>query len=111
MTTTVASLVPAKYVEAVDTTQYISSGVKTIIDKCTVTNVSASNVTFSANLVPDGGVVGNDNLVIDARAIVPGETYICPELVGQVLDTDDLLSTLASAGSALTLVVSGRIIS
>jgi hypothetical protein len=42
---------------------------------------------------------------------VPGETYLCPELVGQALEPGGFISTIASAATALTLRVSGREIS
>jgi hypothetical protein len=60
------------------------------------------------NLVTSGGSAGNSNLVIDDRTVVPGETYLCPELVGQALESGGFISTIASAATALTLRVSGR---
>jgi len=108
MTVTVKNLVPAKQVEIAQTTQYTASNCKALIDKCTITNNAASNVLFSANLVPEGGTPANGNLVINERAIAPKETYVCPELVGQVLEEGGFLSAIASVGSALTIVVSGR---
>ena len=93
------------------TTQYTATNVRTIIDKATVTNTDTVNRTFSVNLVTSGGSAGNSNLVIDDKTIVPGETYLCPELVGQVLEVGGFISTIASAATALTLRVSGREIS
>ena len=92
-------------------TQYTATGVRTIIDKATVTNTDTANRTFSVNLVPASGSPGNANLVIDDKSVVPGETYLCPELVGQVLDPGSFISTIASAASALTLRISGREVS
>jgi hypothetical protein len=60
------------------------------------------------NLVQVGGVAGNANLIIDDRSVVPGETYLCPELVGQELDPGAFISTIASNATSLTLRVSGR---
>ena len=48
------------------------------------------------------------NLVVDDRAVVPGETYLCPELIGHALLQGDFISTTASAGAALTLRITGR---
>jgi hypothetical protein len=102
-------LVTGKFVEAVQTTQYVSPvGTRTIIDKCTVVNTSAANVAFSANLVAASGAASDANLVIDARAIAVGETYTCPEVVGHILEPNGFISALASAGSALALRISGR---
>ena len=108
MTVTVKVLVPPKQLEATQTTQYTATNAKAIIDKATVTNTDTVNRTFSVNLVTSGGSAGNANLVIDDRTVVPGETYLCQELVGQALESGGFISTIASAATALTLRVSGR---
>ncbi len=108
MTVTVKVLIPAKQAEATNTVQYTAVNCKTIIDKFTVTNTSAGNVTFSANLVTGGGSVGAGNLIIDTRSIAPDETYTCPELVGQALEAAGVISTIASAATSLTIRASGR---
>lgn len=104
----VKTLVPSKQAEASQTTQYTAVNCKTIIDKATVTNTSASNATLSVNLVTAGGSPGVSNLIVDARAVAPDETYTLPELVGQVLEPDAFISTLASTASAMTIRFSGR---
>lgn len=108
MSVTVKVLVPAKQAEATQTTQYTATNCKTIIDKFTVTNTSAGNVTLSVNLVTSGGSAGASNLIVDARAIAPDETYTLPEVVGQVLEPGGFISTIASAATSLTIRVSGR---
>jgi hypothetical protein len=108
MTVTVAVLVPPKQMEASQTTQYTATSVRAIIDKATVTNTDTVARTFSVNLVTSGGSAGASNLVIDTRTVQPDETYLCPELVGQVLAPGGFISTIASAATALTLRVSGR---
>ena len=108
MTVIVKVLIPAKQAENAQTTQYTASNVRAIIDKFTVTNTSANNVTFSCNLVTVGGTAGASNLIVDARSLVPDETYTCPELVGQALEAGGFISTLASAATSLTIRASGR---
>lgn len=108
MAVTPKVLIPPKQAEAAQTAQYTAINVKAIIDKFTVTNTSAGNETLSVNIVTIGGTAGADNLVIDARTIAVGETYTCPELVGQVLEAGGFISTLASAGASLTIRASGR---
>ena len=108
MTVTIKVLIPAKQAENSQTTQYTAVNCKAIIDKATVTNTSANNVTLSVNLVTSGGSPGASNLIMDARAIAPDESYTCPELVGQVLEPGGFISTLASSASALTIRFSGR---
>lgn len=111
MTVIIKVLIPAKQAENSQTTQYTAVNVKAIIDKFTVTNTSANNVTFSCNLVTVSGSAGASNLIIDTRTIVPDETYTCPELVGQALDVGGFISTIAGAGTSLTIRASGREIS
>ena len=108
MTVIVKVLIPAKQAENAQTTQYTATNVRAIIDKFTVTNTSANNVTFSCNLVTVAGSAGASNLIIDARSLVPDETYTCPELVGQALESGGFISTLAGAASSLTIRASGR---
>jgi hypothetical protein len=108
MAVTPKVLIPPKQAEAAQTAQYTATAVKAIIDKFTVTNTSAGNVTISVNLVTVAGSAGADNLIIDARTIAPDETYTCPELVGQVLEAGSFISTLASAATSLTIRCSGR---
>jgi len=111
MTVQATVLIPSKHAENTQTTQYTATGVRTIIDKFTVTNTSASNATISVNLVASGDTAGNDNLIIDARNIAPGETYSVVGVVGHSLAPSGFISTLASAATALTIRASGREIS
>lgn len=108
MAVTVKTLIPSKQMEATQTSQYTAAAVRAIIDKATVTNTDTVNRSFSVNLIQSGGSASNANLIIDDRAVVPGETYTCPELVGHELDPGAFISTIASAATALTLRVSGR---
>lgn len=108
MTVTVKVLVPAKTVEATQTTQYTASGVTTIIDKFTATNYSASAATISVNLVTSSFSAGNSNLITKTKTLQPAEVYTFPELVGQVLGNGDFISTIAGTASAINMRVSGR---
>lgn len=109
MTVTTKVLVQPLQLATAATTQYTTPlGTRAIIDKATVTNTDSANRTFTVHIVPASGSAGNGNMIIDSRAVVPDETYLCPELVGQVLNPGDTLVTLCSAATALTLRVSGR---
>jgi P pilus assembly chaperone PapD len=111
MAVTSKVLVAPKQLENAQTTQYTATSVRAIIDKATITNTSAANVTVSVNLVTSGGSAGASNLIISSRTIVPGEAYLCPELVGQILDSGSFISTIAGAATSLTMRVSGREVS
>jgi hypothetical protein len=108
MTVTVKNIIPAKQAESSQTTQYTANLCTTIIDKFTVTNTTAGNVAISVNLVASGGSASAANLIIDARAIAPGEAYTCPELVGHSIPPSGFISTLAGAATSLTIRASGR---
>lgn len=108
MTVTVKNIIPRKQAENAQTTQYTATNCKCIIDKFTVTNTSGSNVTFSVNLVASGGAASSANLVLDTKTVVPDQTYTCPELVGQVLESSGFISTLAGTATSLTISASGR---
>lgn len=108
MTVTTKTLIPSKQAENAQTTQYTAVNCTTIVDKFTVTNTTAGNVTFSLNAVTSAGAAGAANLIINLRSIAPKETYACPEVVGQVLLAGDFISTIAGAATSLTIRASGR---
>jgi len=109
MTTSIIRIIEARYAENVQTTQFTAQ-TKTLIDTFTVTNVSANNVQFSANIVPSGDTASASNRVLSLRTIAPGQTYHCPELVGKVLDSNQFISTLASAATSLVMDSTGRVV-
>jgi len=111
VTVTVKVLVPAKTVEATQTTQYTANNVTTIIDKFTATNYSATAAAISVNLVTVSFTAGNQNLISKTKTLQPAEVYTFPELVGQVLNPGDFISTLAGTATAINMRVSGREVS
>ena len=111
MTVTAKNLVPAKTVEATQTTQYIANGVTTIIDKFTATNYSGSSATISVNLITATGTANDSNLIVKNKSLAASETYIFPELVGQILPSGGFISTIAGTASAINMRVSGREVS
>lgn len=108
MAVIVKNFVPGKTVEDVQTTQYIATNVTTIIDKFTATNYSATAATISVNLVTTAGSAENKNLITKTKTLQPSEVYMFPELVGQILNPGDFISTLAGTAGAINMRVSGR---
>lgn len=108
MAVTATVFINAKTAENVQTTQFTATNVTAVIDKFTATNYSTTAATLSVNLVASGGSSGNDNLIVDARSIQPGETYTFPELTGHVLLSGGFISTLAGTASAINIRASGR---
>lgn len=108
MTITVSVLIPAKIAENTQQTQYTSNGVRTIIDKFTATNYSGSAATISVNIVTTAGTAGNENLITKTKSLQPSEVYTFPEIVGQVLNNGDFISTIAGTATAINIRASGR---
>jgi hypothetical protein len=109
MAVTIKNIIPAKQAENSQTTQYIAPvATKTIIDKFTATNTTSGAVTLSINLIPSAGSASSSNLVLSLKAIAAGETYTCPEVVGQVLESGGFISTIAGAATSLTISAAGR---
>ena len=111
MTVTAKNLVPAKIVEATQTTQYTASNVTTIIDKFTATNFSGTAATISVNLVTLADSAGNLNLITKDKSLPPSETYTFPELVGQIIPAGGFISTVAGTADSINMRASGREIS
>lgn len=110
MAVTPTAIIASKYAEGAQTTNYTSTGVKTIIDKFTLTNVFTGVYTVSVNLVPSGVAVSAANLILDTKTLQPNETYTCPELVGHVLEAGDFISLVASVNNVVTVRASGRVV-
>lgn len=108
MAITLETFVPPKNVEITQQMQYTSTGVRSVVDKCTVTNTGTTNATFSLNVVAEGGTADSSNTIIKTRTVLPNQTYTCPEIVGHSLRPNSFISTLASA-TGLTLMISGRV--
>jgi hypothetical protein len=113
MTVTARNLLPAKFAEDTQTTQYIVSSniTATIIDKFTATNISGSTATISVNIVTGSDTAGNQNLITKSKSLAASEVYTFPELVGQILPNSAFISTIASTANAINIRISGREIS
>ncbi len=82
------------------TTMFTSTGLKTIIDKFTVSNPTAGVLTYAVNLVPSGGSAGASNLIL-TKSLAAGETYTFPEVIGHVLESGGFISVIASSTSLI----------
>lgn len=88
-------------------TYYTATNVQARIDKCTVTNPQAAAETVTIYLLPTGGTAGVANVVISARSVNAGETYTCPEVVGQWLNAGGFIQALSSTAAKISLRISG----
>lgn len=111
MTVIAKPLINAKQAENSETTQYTTpSGVRTLLDKFTGTNTTGSAATLTVKLIPSGGSAGASNQIV-SKSLAAGECHTFPELVGQVLASGDVISTLAGTATAITIRASGREVS
>lgn len=101
-------LVESKFIEDAQTTQYVATNVTALIDKCTITNISAGTVEVNVHLVSNGGVADSSNLFMDSVVILPGKSYPCPEITGHLLGEGDFISTFTVLADTLAFRVSGR---
>lgn len=110
----VTSLLPqvlvSQYVANTETTQFTgaaNSGNK--ISSATLANTSGSAVTVSVSVVKSGGTAGASNRVIPGYSIAPGDSVVLTWLVDVLLGPGDFISAIASAASAVALVITGAV--
>jgi hypothetical protein len=108
MTVTPATLIAAKIAVASNTVQYTAgTATRTVISSITATNYDTVARSISVNIIPAAGTVGDSNLITKTKTLQPGATYAFPELVGQILQPGEAISTLASNATGITIRASG----
>lgn len=100
-------LIQPKFAETSHTKQYTSSNVITYIDNFTATNNTGNNVTLEINIL-DGDSAQLYNRIMAPTVIVPGECYICSEIMGKSINPGYSISTLASDANSITIMATGR---
>jgi uncharacterized membrane protein len=96
MAVTPSQLIAPAFVPNAATTAYTSTDAKTRIDYMAFANQSAANVTLTVRL----GAVASSPIIV-AQTVLPGETYLCPEVVGALLAPGEIIRYECSAASAL----------
>jgi hypothetical protein len=96
MAVTPIQIIDPDFVPDTKQTVFVSFAIKTRIDYMAFTNVSAANVTLSIWLGPAGA-----SQRIKDKTILPGECYLCPEVIGALLNPGETIQWLASAAGAL----------
>lgn len=92
-------------------TYYTSTNLLTRIDKLSITNTTGVAVTVTIYLVPNAGAAGNSTTVTSAKSVQAGETWNCPDVVGQVLNIGGTIQAVAGANTSLTISAAGVTIS
>ena len=109
MAITPISLVPPQALISTIKTYYTAT-MRTRIDKVTFTNTDGGSAnTVSTYIVPTGKTATSNTQISVTHSIAPTETWNCPDLIGQILETG---TTLQAAGAAaVTISVAGVLIS
>ena len=79
----------------------------TVIQSVVLTNTTAGAVTATVHLVASGGSATASNMVLSARSLSAGETYLVPGTAGMILATGGTLQALASANTSISLQAAG----
>jgi hypothetical protein len=84
---------------------------KTLIKKATITNTSTT-IAYVATVhtVTAAGTVSALNMILNARAIAPKETYEATELENHLLNAGDMIFAFADTAAVLSMRVSGIVI-
>lgn len=108
MTVTAKTLAEGQIIPNSNTTVYTAPlNTTTIIDKLTSFNYDTVPRVITISIVASGGSVG-DAYYVAKRTLASYETYIWPEVVGQILNTGDYVSAIASNNTGVNLRMSGR---
>jgi hypothetical protein len=87
--------------------EVFAASVKTIIDKCNSSAILAGVATL--RIVQSGGTPGNEHQQAK-KTFVADDSYSWPEIVGQTLEPGDSLRAVCTVSNAVTLRVSGRLL-
>ncbi len=88
----------------------VESSVK--IASATFCNNAAVSVNLSVSLVPAGDTAGAENRIVSAFAIPGGETLsLADYLSGAMISDGDFLSVEVSASDAVSVVLTGAVLS
>lgn len=78
-----------------------------IVKRAVFTNRDTSPHVITVHRVPSGGTPQNSNMLIAARRLSAGESYVAPELGSMVLDQGDSIQAFTDTGSTVTVTMSG----
>jgi len=111
MVTNMASIsfpeVRVEQMATADTTQYtVEAGNTAEVTQGTICNESAATVTFSFHIPNPTAAAGDTNVLIDTKAILPGQTDLLPELLGKRFAAGTVFKTTCSAATALNMHLS-----
>lgn len=78
-----------------------------VIRRAVFTNVDTVPRLLTVHRVPNGGSALAANMVVQARRLTPGESYVAVELANMVLNGGEAIYALADANTAINAFMSG----
>ena len=108
-TVTESQLMAPAALPATDTAAVYTAPVNTVvkIGRAVFTNTSAGALSLTAG-ISTGGALAAGTTLISARTLAPGESYVSPELAGQVLPPGSAIRAFGS--TSITGAISGILI-
>jgi hypothetical protein len=105
----------SQFIATSETTQYTCPASSSVaIDAATVANSSGAACEVFVSLVRSGGTAGNANriaILAGTGALQAGDSTVLSELEGHKLGPGDFISAIAQTASAVSLVISGTVLS
>lgn len=92
-----------------DSRTAVATGEVWTITQASATNESAATETLSVHMPNPDAAAADANVVIDAKAILPGQDVILSSLLGRVMLAGTSLRTVTGTGSAINLFISLQI--
>ena len=77
------------------------------ISRAVFTNTDSAPHTVTVSIVPPSGAAGASNSIMNVVSIPANSTYISPELAGCVMPAGTSIQSVASANSAVIIMISG----
>lgn len=111
MSITPIQLISPQQITDAAATYYSSVNIKTRIDKMSFTNTDSMAHTVTLYLIPSGGTAGDGNTITSAHGVAAGETWNCPDAVGQILALGGFIQAKADTASVITISAAGATIS
>lgn len=102
MSTTVKNIADAVLTGSLAAVYTVPTGTRAVIRAAVLTNTTGAPVDATVDINPRTS--GTARVVIDSRTLADEESYLCPELINQVLEAGGVLR---ASGNGVTLMVSG----
>ncbi len=81
---------------------------RTKIDAIAFTNFHAtSNSLLTVQIISKGGIAGDGKILIDAKELAVGETYLAPELSGQGIKEGGEIRAFSSVATSINCTATG----